>query len=287
MKVRLFVITTSLLVSALMALSAQGPLSPDGAPYSVALEAEMGFVDVLGHTYQSGEPGTNFDYVNQGGQDILFPALRLAAEVTLKDRHIINFLYQPLEVNSNVSFDEAVVIDGVTFPADTPMALRYSFPFWRLTYLYDFSSRDNLELAAGGALQLRNASVTFQSLNDLSGQKDITVSQNLGPVPALAFRGRYIFPSGVYLGAEATGLYASSAFINGADFEFEGSILDASVQAGVVLNGDREMYVKLRFLGGTAVGNSEYVDRTWTEAESTYTSNKLATLFLTLGLRLR
>ena len=47
------------------------------------------------------------------------------------------------------------------------------------------------------------------------------------------------------------------------------------------------MYVKLRFLGGTAVGNSEYVDRTWTEAESTYTSNKLATLFLTLVLRLR
>ncbi len=279
-------VALSALLSALGPLTAQAGLSPEEAPYAIALEAELGFVDVVGHTYQSGDPGTNFDYVNQGGQDILFPALRLAAEITLKDRHIINFLYQPLEVNTNVSFDEAVVIDGVTFPADTPMALRYSFPFWRLTYLYDFSSRENLELAAGGALQLRNASVTFRSLNDQAGQ-DITVSQNLGPVPALAFRGRYTFPSGVYLGAEATGLYASSAIINGADFEFEGSILDASAQAGVLLNGGREMYVKLRFLGGTAVGNSEYVDRTWTEAESTYTSNKLATLFLTLGLRLR
>jgi len=265
---------------------AQSLITPDGADYALSVEAEIGYIGFLHHTYQNGKPGTNFDYIKQGGQDILYPSQRFAGEVALKNRHIINFLYQPLEVVTRVSFDDAVLIDQVPFPADTPMELRYSFPFWRLTYFYNFLAHTGQEASIGAALQLRNASIRFQSLNNITDE-DMVVSQNLGPVPALAVRGKYTFPKGYFIGAEATGLYASSAIINGADFEFEGSILDASIQGGVLLRGGAESYLKFRFLGGTSKGNSEYTERTWTESVSTYGENFLATFVLTLGFRLR
>lgn len=258
---------------------------PD-APYQVALEAELGYIGVLEHTYRNGLDSTSFNYRTQGGQDILFPLVRLAAEVTVVNRHTVSLLYQPLDIVTQARLREDIKIDNVTFLAGTgnsPLNVRYSFPFWRLTYLYDFFPQRDLELAVGGALQIRNASISFESGD---GTK-LTLSQNVGPVPSLAVRGGKYWSNGLFVRAEATGLFASSSIINGAQFEFEGSLLDTSVQTGVVLAGGAETFLKLRFLGGSAKGTTQYASRTWSESIERYTTNYLSTVAVSLGFRLR
>jgi hypothetical protein len=99
--------------------------------------------------------GPILNYITRGGQDILFPLTRFNAELSLGGAHTIALLYQPLEVNTTVLFQEDVLIDSKTFDTGEVVDIRYSFPFWRLTYLYDFAQEENLQLEAGLALQLR------------------------------------------------------------------------------------------------------------------------------------
>ena len=260
----------------------QSLINDPDADVSVYLEAELGFVGILSHTLQIGDTGTNFDYVTQGGQEILFPIDRYVAGIDIVDRHRVQFLYQPLLVATDVVFREDVTIDGVVFAQDTPMNLSYGFPFYRLSYWFDFVEGDVLDLAAGLSLQLRNASIRFAAANG----EALTVSQNLGPVPAINLYGRYTDPSGLRLTLDAVGFYASSAFFNGADFDFEGSILDASLRVGYLLPRNVELFANLRFLGGSAKGTSEYEDRFWSESVAAYTDNQLATFILSLGARI-
>jgi hypothetical protein len=287
MKARVIIITLifSLLIS--LGLSAQVQQNsfinlPD-SPIQVFAEVETGFVKVLSHTFQSGDTGTNFNFVTQGGQEILFPFQRVTLGANLGDRHQISALYQPLTIETELTFRDAVTIDGVTFAADSPMRLKYGFPFWRFTYGYDFIADENLDVYGGLALQLRNASIVFQEIDGTQA----TTNQNLGPVPALFTEVVYTLPSGIELNFEATGLYASSALINGANFEFEGSILDTSLRLSVPLQRGVSTFLNVRFLGGTAVGVSEFPDRFWTQAQEDFTSNKLATLSLTAGVSIR
>ena len=258
-------------------------LNPQGRPLKIFFEVETGLVGVLNHTYQSGksdEGAYNFDFVKEGGQDVLFPFDRYTAGLTLNEKHRIGLLYQPLTVVTNVTFREDVMIDSVTFTSGTPMEIKYGFPFYRFTYAYQFVQNDKWVLSGGLALQARNASIVFK---ELSGDQ-MTVSQNVGPVPAIYLGGRYTTPCGAYVSLDATGLYASSAIINGATFSFEGSVLDASLRAGYPLRKGLDVFANLRFLGGTAKGESEYVERTWSETTQAYTENILATTAFTIGL---
>lgn len=113
--------------------------------------------------------------------------------------------------------------------------------------------------------------------------KLFTSSQNLGPVPALHLNLLFSTPAGFYTYFEATGLYASSAVINGAGFEFEGSILDTSLRPGYKLTDKVDAYLNLRFLGGSAKGTSEYPNDRWSESRERFTSNYLAFWTLSLG----
>jgi hypothetical protein len=264
-------------------LFAQIGLNNPDNPFALELTYEVGAVKVLQNTLQSGTNTTNFDFVRQGGEEILFPFQRLSGNLSLAERHNIVLLYQPLEISTNVTFREEVKIDEATYGAGEGVRVKYGFPFWRLSYLYDFVDNDNLELGAGVSLQLRNASIVFESLTD----GELYTSQNLGPVPIIKLRGSYRFDNGFFAGVEVDGFYASSAFFNGADFDFEGSILDASIQAGLELRESVDAFLNLRFLGGHAEGVSEYDDRYWTESTADYTSNYLSALSLTLGFNLR
>ena len=284
-----------LTVVALLALlagaaAAQPFLNTQGGPLSVTLVGETGAIKVLSHTIQLGESGSVFDYVTQGGQEILFPFNRLTAELSVNDRHTVIFLYQPFEVVTQSKFDEARTIDDVTFDANEGVTITYSFPFYRASYLYDFAPASNLELAAGLSLQLRNASIRFVSIN--GGQDDLVVSQNLGPVPIIKLRGEYTFVDsaipGAFVGLEADGFYASSAFINGADYAFEGSIFDVSLRAGYEPTPGLEVFANLRGFGGGGAGTRPADERdVWTESVTNFTDNFLTTLSLTLGARVR
>ncbi|MDP3178816.1 MAG: hypothetical protein Q8M76_13000, partial [Spirochaetaceae bacterium] len=227
---------------------------------AISFEAELGAVKVLSHTYRAGAQPANseFDYVSQGGQEILFPFQRLSATAALGP-HQLRFLYQPLEVSTKSTFRSAVTIDGTTFAAGTPVDMKYGFPFYRATYLYEALRGGGSYLAAGAALQIRNASISFASADG----EQLALSQNLGLVPALAVSGRLELGGGIFALFDATGIYASSALINGADFEFEGSLLDASLRIGApigapIRDAGSEAFLAARFLGGSAAGVSRY-----------------------------
>lgn len=251
-------------------------------PLQVSFEAESGALKILHHTYKVGSSGSIFNFVTQGGQEILFPFERLTAGATLFNRHHIRFLYQSLELNTRITARDNFVIDSVTFASGDVVDITYGFPFYRFTYLYDFIPGE-AELSLGAALQFRNASISFTTAD---GTKR-AISQNLGLVPALAVSGRVPFGNTFFAGFDATGIYASSALFNGADFDFEGSILDASIRTGIVLQKGLESFVNLRFIGGSAAGVSQYPNEFWTQSVGKETSNYLATLALTIGGTLR
>jgi len=282
-----------LMLAVLLAMAAAIPaqlLNTNDGPLSVSLIAETGAVKVLSHTIQIGSDGDMFDYVTEGGQHILFPFNRLTSELSVKNRHTVIFLYQPFEVATTVRFDEARQFDDVVFDVDEGVNVIYSFPFYRLSYLYDFAKSDNLELAAGASLQLRNASIRFVSVN--GDQDDVAVSQNLGPVPIIKIRGEYTFTDsaipGAFVALEADGFYASSAFINGAEYEFTGSIFDASLRAGFEPTPGVELFANLRGFGGGGAGTRPPEEReVWSESRDGFTDNFLTTIALTLGARLR
>jgi hypothetical protein len=106
-------------------------------------------------------------------------------------------------------------------------------------------------------------------------------------VPILKLRGGYTFPRGFFLATEVDGFYASSNFFNGADFEFEGSIVDASVRAGFAVKAYLDIFANLRLLGGTATGTSQYDKDFWTDGVLKYSDNRLATVAFTLGATLK
>lgn len=289
-------VQTLLVIAALLGVSAmasaQSLVNRNDGALDLEFVAETGFVKVFAHRIQIGDPGDELDYVNEGGQEILFPFSRVTAELIINDRHTVIFLYQPLEIATVVKFEESRTIDGVVFDAGQTVDLLYGFPFYRASYLYDFAAADNLELAAGLSVQIRNATLRFESIDDTTGDIESAISQDLGPVPIIKVRGEYRFPGttvpGGFVGLEADGFYASSAFFNGASFEFSGSIFDASLRAGFAPAPGLEVFVNLRALGGGARGTRPDDSRQfWSQSTNGFTDNFLVTSSLTLGARLK
>ncbi|MBI9109141.1 MAG: hypothetical protein JEZ04_20520 [Spirochaetales bacterium] len=278
-------LTLIILLLTINVFAVESMINEEDATVKFFLESELGTLGIQYHTIRIGTSGTatDFDFVNQGGQEILYRFERYNAGLVIADQHRISFLYQPLEIVTEVTFKDNVVIDGVTFATGTPMEVSYGFPFYRITYGYDFFKEENIDLGLGAALQLRNASIVFKSLDGTQ----MTVSQNLGPVPAIHLFGRYSFDGGFYVLTDITGLYASSALINGASFNFEGSILDASLRAGYTLKNNIDLFLNFRFLGGSASGVSEYPDLHWTDSAEDETANYLATTSVSLGITVK
>ena len=86
---------------------------------------------------------------------------------------------------------------------------------------------------------------------------------------------------------DMTGIYASSAIFNGADFQFEGSILDASLRFGAKFTEIADVFLNVRFLGGSASGVSQYARLEWSNSVSPETANYLALMSVTLGATLK
>lgn len=245
------------------------------------LETEQGTIALVHHTYQNGTGGTDFDFIKQGGQTNLYPFSRYTVGATVEENHRFWFTYQPLLLQTAVKFADAVTIGSETFAAGNAMELTYSFPFYRFTYTYDLLGKyDNAYLGVGLALQIRNASIQFKAVDGSA----LYVSQNVGLVPALAIYSEYVFPFGLTLSADIAGSYANLAIINGADYAFEGSILDASLRMSYKLREGYSVFANARFFGGTADGTSESVGDNWTENVLPYTKNNIASLTFSTGL---
>ena len=216
--------------------------------------AELGYLAVLSHKIQLSEDGTYFDYVQDGGQDVLFPFSRLALEMDWGKKNTFTFLYQPLKLESTVLLKDDVTFDGTTFPAFSGLNTLYNFPFFRLSYLRNLNTKNpNFSFAFGISLQLRNATISFESTDG----ELFTDNRDVGPVPILKMRTRYSFSDRFYTEFEADGFYAPVSYLNGSDNEVIGAILDASLRIGGHIIEEVDMYLNARYLGGGAVGTSD------------------------------
>lgn len=250
--------------------------------YELRALYETGAIRFQKHSIKFGPDGTTFDYVQNGGQKNLFPFQRGSFELCLKPRHTFVFLYQPLDVRTLTTLPEQLILDSDTFPAGTPLSLRYGFDFYRISWLYDLFRDADRELGLGLSLQLRNASISFTAL-DGTRQR---VYNNLGPVPALKARIRMPLNSNLWWAAEVDGIYAQGTFITGStnvESSFKGAILDGSLRLGGRVNRFLDSFVNLRYLGGGAEGTQKTPEN---PNSSGYTSNWLGALSFSLGIML-
>lgn len=216
--------------------------------------AEIGFLAVLEHKIQFSNNGTYFDYKEEGGQDVLFPVNRLSVELGLGERNTLLFLYQPLRLESQVLLQNDLVVDDLTFPASTSVKLLYNFPFYRLSYLREMLPKnEKFGLAIGGTLQIRNATISFES----SDGTKFRTNRDVGLVPAFKIRSTAQVNKKLYFELEADGIYAPVSYLNGSDNEVIGAILDASLRSVIKINDPVTAFLNLRYLGGGAVGTSE------------------------------
>lgn len=267
-------------VMALLPLLAPASLLNDPAnPVQFRVGTEVGFVRILNNQIQLGQDGTMFDYVKDGGESNLYRFSRLTAEISINQRHNIIFLVQPLDVTTQALLSRPLRVDSLTFPAETPVTLRYGFDFYRVSYLYNFAKGPDRELSIGASMQLRDAAISFAAQDGQS----FRIEQNVGPVPALKARLLWPFGRQSFIGAEVDGLYASSKIINGANFSFEGSILDASLRYGLKFSDALTGFINLRYLGGNAKGQG-YKGPDHSDG---YTDNSLGTASVTVGCYLR
>ena len=216
--------------------------------------AEIGFLGVLSHKVQFSNTGTNFNYKEQGGQDVLFPVSRLSIELDLNKRSTLIFLYQPLRLESQVLLENDLIVDDLTFARSTSVKLLYNFPFYRLSYLRELlASNEKFKLAVGGTLQIRNATISFESADGTQFRSN----RDVGLVPALKIRSQAQLNKKLYLALEADGIYAPVSYLNGSDNEVVGAILDASLRTGIKIKDPVRAFLNLRYLGGGAVGTSD------------------------------
>ena len=214
--------------------------------------AEFGFLSVLSHEIQFSKNGTNFDYVKDGGQDVLFPVTRFSAEMDIGKRNTFILLYQPLRIETKTLLKNDLVVDNYSFQANEGINLLYNFPFFRASYLRElFAENSKWKLAVGLTLQIRNATISFES-TDGTGYR---TNRDVGIVPALKVRGQANLTDRYFIGLEADGIYAPVSYLNGSDNEVVGAILDASLRAGTNVRLGT-LFFNIRYLGGGATGTS-------------------------------
>jgi len=220
----------------------------------VRASAEFGFLFTADHFIRLGTDGSRVDYRRDGAQDNLYAFGRLSAELDVRRRHHVTMLYQPLEIVTREVASRDLRIDGLTFPNGTPMQFRYGFPFFRVGWHYDVLAEPDRELSFGVAMQLRNATIDFESLDG----RLFRSRSDVGIVPLLRARGRFpIGSSSAFFAFEVDGFYAPISVLNGSDNEVTGAILDASVRVGWRVRPNVDLFVNLRYLGGGATGQGD------------------------------
>lgn len=256
MKPRAFLRAVVFLASSLLSATTFAQASELREPRTVAANdrspalafrarGELGALGVLAHSIRYGQT-TLVDYVEDGDQDTLFFFARLSAELAVRGRHSLILLYQPLSLQTESALRRDLTIGEVNFPARTPTRFGYGFDFYRLSYQYDIYPDARRELAFGAGFQIRNARVSFVSSD---GERGFTQT-NVGFVPLLRMRGRYVFESAAFLEAELDG-WTSPVPGQGRKGEIAlGVIADVALRAGVELRRRAELFLTLRYLGG-------------------------------------
>ena len=115
------------------------------------------------------------------------PFFRTKVIYPINDRHSIAMLVAPLRLHAEGQVNKPVKFEEVEFPANTPLAGKYRFDSYRLTYRYDFHRSENLQAGIGITAKIRDASIS------LEGDDKKTEKKNTGFVPLINFRLHWTF----------------------------------------------------------------------------------------------
>ncbi len=116
-------------------------------------------------------------------------------------------LYAPLTVKYEGEIDSDVEFFGKTFPSATPILATYKFNSYRATYRYNLLCRENINIALGLTIKVRDAFIGLQQGN-LDAKKT-----DFGAVPLINF-GVYWQPAdniGVTLEGDALAAHSGRA----------------------------------------------------------------------------
>jgi hypothetical protein len=214
-------------------------------PYRINLSTEAGFFVNLSHELKFGNNGSNVDMIKDADQALLFPYFRFEGNLE-SHHHNFTLAYQPLSMVTHAVFDRTLVFDHLTIPAGTAVDIRSRYPFWRASYLYDFSKDRRSEVSFGASLQARNAQVSIASGDGVlrSTRHIVTV------MPSLKFRTKYTDKDGWFVGFDADAFFATIPFLNGTVCKgIKGLTIDTALKAGLRLRPGLETYLSLRYLG--------------------------------------
>jgi hypothetical protein len=246
--------------------------------YDLRATAELGFLGVFSHKIQFGQNTTYFDYRKQGGQNTLFANARFSLELGFSKgkKNIITLLYQPINIQTQIVTREDILIDETLFPMNTSLKTEYGFPFYRASYMrrFDFKG-DRFSLAFGAAIQIRNATIKFESGDGTLLQ----ITRDVGIVPLLKLRATYQQSKNLWLEFEIDGMYAPISYLNGSDNEVVGAIADMSLRQYFQVLEPAKAFLSVRYIGGGAVGTSDDTD----EVSDGYTRNWLHFFAVTAG----
>lgn len=216
------------------------------------LRAEVGALSVLSHMVQVGRFGSRIDYRKDAGQTNLYSYLRFEAGIRIRNKHSVEALYQPLDLETKSAPVRPLSVEGVRFAAGQPMRFRYGFSFYRLSYFRRFQLSRKASLSLGGAGQIRNANLVFESLD---GSR-LRARRDLGFVPLLGLRAHLAPTPKFWMGAEVVGFYAPIRYLNGGKSDVEGAFFDTSLRMGMRATKKVYPYINLRWVGGGGEGTS-------------------------------
>ncbi|MEC8382436.1 MAG: hypothetical protein VXZ96_19055 [Myxococcota bacterium] len=267
-----------LLIPMALAAPEDSYLNSKDRAWAIQPKLEIGFLAPFSNEIQLGKNGTTFDYVEEGGENNLFRYTRW--EINFRnDRHMLGLLFQPFDVTTRAIAQRELTFDNVVIPEGTPMSYRYGFDYYRGTYSYDLLKDPKREFGIGCALQIRNATLDFISLN---GEYQDS-NRDIGPVPLFHMQGRFPIPNDRWWGFTADGAYAPIKYLNGDSSDVVGALLDTNLAAGFRLNRGVDVSLGVRYIGGGAEGTEREPD----PGKDGYVSNWLHLGVLNLGLGLR
>ena len=107
---------------------------------------------------------------------------RIRVMYHFNERHHLGALYAPLSYDSEGQLKHALVFEGQSFPAQTPLETAFKFNSYRLFYRYDFLRSDDIEIGAGFTGKIRDARIA------VSGGGRESEKTNVGFVPLIHFR---------------------------------------------------------------------------------------------------
>ncbi|MGB3778977.1 MAG: hypothetical protein WA960_11515 [Tunicatimonas sp.] len=106
---------------------------------------------------------------------------RLRLSYTINEKHTITALFAPLTIRYNGTFGQELQFFGTNFAATQPLAVRYQFNSYRLTYRYNFPRTKRFQFGVGGTAKIRDAEVEVNGVT----------KTNVGFVPLINFRAEW------------------------------------------------------------------------------------------------